>query len=306
MRPQLSVVMPVYNAGPFLADAIGSVLDQTFREFEFVIFDDASTDGSVEIASGWAARDRRIRLERSGTNLGLAGSANAAVALARTDVIARMDADDLSHPDRLRRQLQVLENHQDASLVGTLADGIDARGRRVRPRDRWRVIRRSPWAPFPHGSVMFRRASFDAIGGYHEVTAEDQDLYLRMATTGPLITLPDLLYHYRYHGGNATAVRNRTSAASPPDRPCGRAFNPHYARGATRLWSGEPPGVFRDSLADGSWWTAEGLGVLAWAAWGHLSPASLRWSLRCVTTARDRVCSFWINDGVGYEWRPAR
>ena len=163
MRPPLSVVMPVHNAGPFLADAIGSVLDQTYSDFEFVILDDASTDGSFEVAREWATQDPRIRLERSCTNLGLVGSSNAVVELARADVIARMDADDISDPNRLARQWQVLSDHPDASLVGALADGIDARGRRVRPRDRWRIVRRSRWSPFPHGSVMLRRAPFESV-----------------------------------------------------------------------------------------------------------------------------------------------
>jgi glycosyltransferase involved in cell wall biosynthesis len=308
MRPQLSVVMPVHNAGRFLADAIGSVLDQTFREFEFVILDDASTDGSFDVARRWAGRDDRIRLERSGTNLGLAGSSNAVVDLARSDVIARMDADDVSHPNRLGRQWQTLSDRPDASLVGTLADGIDARGRRVRPRDRWRVVRRSRWSPFPHGSVMFRRAAFESIGGYREVAdPEDYDLYLRMATTGALITLPDLLYHYRYHNENATTLRDRPTARPRAAGAETRVSNPHYARGSVRLWAGGSPGVFRDLLDERSGrWTPLRVGMLAWAAWGHLSPASLRWSLRCLATARDGVCSCWVKDGEGYEWRPAR
>jgi len=307
MRPPLSVVMPVHNAGPFLADAIGSVLDQTYSDFEFVILDDASTDGSFEVAREWATRDPRIRLERSCTNLGLVGSSNAVVELARADVIARMDADDISDPNRLARQWQVLSDHPDASLVGALADGIDARGRRVRPRDRWRIVRRSRWSPFPHGSVMLRRAPFEAIGGYRQVAdPEDYDLYLRMATTGPIITLPDLLYHYRYHTENATAAGNGSAAKTPLDRPGTRASNPHYARGAVRLWAGEPPGVLRDLLADRSSSSVpERAAMLAWATWGQLSPSTLRWWLRCLTTARDGVCALWIDDGVGYEWRPA-
>ena len=307
--PPLSVVMPVRNAAPFLDAAIGSIVNQTFADFEFVILDDASTDQSFCIATRWAERDARIRVERGSRPLGVVGSSNAVVALARAGIIARMDADDVSHPDRLRRQWNVLAGDTDVALVGTLADGtdgIDAAGHRVLPRDRWRIARRSRLAPFAHGSIMFRRASFESIGGYRDVAdAEDYDLYQRMATTGPLITLPDLLYHYRYHGQSATAVRDRPSAALPSDRPGDRASNPHYTRAAMRLWSGEPPGVFRELLADGSCrWTVEGMGMLAWAAWGCLSPASLRWSLRCVTTIRDRVCSLWITDGVGYKWRP--
>jgi glycosyltransferase involved in cell wall biosynthesis len=135
-KPLISVVMPVYNALPFLDDSVNSILTQTFTDFEFVIFDDASTDGSVERLREWAARDARIHLHGSSTQLGLSGSSNAVVSRSRAAIIARMDADDISHPDRLKRQLQVIENAPDVAVVGTLCNGIDARRRDGRPRDR--------------------------------------------------------------------------------------------------------------------------------------------------------------------------
>src|SRR5688500_20124002 len=97
MEPQakpLSVVMPVYNALPFLDDSVNSILTQTFTDFEFVIFDDASTDGSVERLRQWAVRDNRIKLHESTTQLGLSGSSNAVVTHARAAIVARMDAED--------------------------------------------------------------------------------------------------------------------------------------------------------------------------------------------------------------------
>src|SRR6185503_4659911 len=205
-KPLISVVMPVYNALPFLDDSINSILTQTFRDFEFVIFDDASTDGSVERLRQWAARDRRIRLYEGKTPLGLSGSSNAVVAQARASIVARMDADDIAHPDRLRHQWQVIESRPDVAVVGTLCIGIDADGREVRPRDRWRLLRRSGYIPFPHGSAMFRREVFDKVGGYGECAegGEDQQLFSRMARHGRIVTLPDVLYSYRYHSNNAT------------------------------------------------------------------------------------------------------
>ncbi len=133
--------MPVHNAQPFLDESVGSILNQTFADFEFVILDDGSTDGSTEALREWAQRDARIRLYESARNLGPAGSSNFVVERARAPLVARMDADDVSHPDRLRRQWEVLERRPDVALVGTLYEGIDARGRRVRPRDRWRLAR---------------------------------------------------------------------------------------------------------------------------------------------------------------------
>lgn len=209
--PQISVVMPVHNALPFLDEIIKSILGQTLSEFEFVIFDDASTDGSSELLREWARRDARIRVHRSSKRLGLSGSSNAVIAKAQARILARMDADDIAHPDRLRRQLRILQNNPHIAVIGTLCEGIDASGRIVRPRDRWRLVRRSTYVPFPHGSAMFRRDAFEAVGGYDEKTVrgEDQDLFSRMAARGSVVTLPDILYRYRYHSSNATLFNGK-------------------------------------------------------------------------------------------------
>src|SRR5687768_13534651 len=134
MEPQatpLSVVMPVYNALPSLDDSINSILTQTFTDFEFVIFDDASTDGTVGRLRRWAARDQRIKLHENKMRLGLSGSSNAVVTQARAAIVARMDADDVAHPDRLKRQWQIIKHQADVAVVGTLCNGIDASGREV-------------------------------------------------------------------------------------------------------------------------------------------------------------------------------
>jgi len=142
-QPPLSVAMPVHNALPFLDASIGSILNQSFSDFEFVILNDASTDGSGAVLRKWEKRDSRIRVIESADKLGLAGSSNLIVSTSRARIIARMDADDISHPDRLRRQLDIMERDSDVVVVGTLCDGIDAAGQRTRPADRWRIVRRS-------------------------------------------------------------------------------------------------------------------------------------------------------------------
>ena len=139
--PFLSVVMPVHNALPFLDESIGTIVNQTFTDFEFVIMDDGSTDGSERVLRAWEKKDDRIRVFQSDHKLGLAGSSNLVVSKARGRLIARMDADDISHPDRLRRQREVFKSRDDVVVVGTLCEGIDAKGRPVRPRDRWRLVR---------------------------------------------------------------------------------------------------------------------------------------------------------------------
>ena len=140
-EPALSIVMPAHNALPFLDASIESILGQTFRDFEFVIVDDASTDGTRERLREWAARDERIRLYESREKLDICVLLNFAVRKARASLIARMDADDISHADRLMRQWQVMESRADVALTGTLFEGIDVERRRVRRRDRWRLAR---------------------------------------------------------------------------------------------------------------------------------------------------------------------
>jgi GT2 family glycosyltransferase len=200
----LSVVMPVHNALPHLDAAVRSILEQTHRDFEFVILDDASTDGSTERLKEWAAKDTRIRLHLGKKNMGPAASSNLVVREAKGRLIARMDADDISYPDRLRRQLEILRAYPEAGLVGSLCDVIDENGRKVRGPDPWR-LRHSGWfAPFPHGSIMYRRELFDRAGGYREqcVYWEDLDLFLRIASFAKVLTITEPLYQHRHSHGS--------------------------------------------------------------------------------------------------------
>lgn len=304
-KPLISVVMPVYNARPFLDDSINSILGQTLSDFEFVILDDASTDGSVERLRQWATRDKRIQLHESEKRLGLSGSSNAVVANSRAPIIARMDADDIAHPDRLRRQWDVIKGRPDVAAIGTLCNGIDANRREVRPRDRWRLVRRSAYIPFPHGSVMFRREVFDRVGGYDEDAegAEDQKLFSRMAAHGCVLTLPDLLYSYRYHSNNATLF-NGMRAVGENHTSNGESLAAFYMLGAMRLWAGEPPMLLQAMIEKKAFsWDLKNLIILASALWGHVSPSSLKVFLRASIRVRDLLASITMKDGKPYEWR---
>lgn len=306
-RP-LSVVMPVHNGLPFLDASIASILAQTFSDFELVILNDASTDRTAHVLREWKKRDRRIRVIESKHKLGLSGSANLAVRTSRAPLVARMDADDVSHPQRLERQFDVMQSDAKTVAVGTLSDGIDAEGRTTRPRDRWRIIRRSNYIPFPHGSAMFRRDAFDTIGGYDEnlIYGEDQNFFLRMTALGRVVTLPDVLYHFRYHTDNTTVRSGAGDGGVTHHNRNGNGFDvlSLHMLGSMRLWSGNPPGIKpQDVVKKISHFNLQSMTTLATASLGTLSPKALRFALRSVIRARDCLACLRIKDGRPYEWR---
>ena len=325
--------MPVYNGEDYLQECIQSIVHQTFQDFEFVILDDGSTDQTAQILGGWARRDDRIRIITSPHRLGVVGSANRVVGEARAPLCARMDADDVSHPDRLRRQWDVLQTHADACLVGTLAEAIDARGRVVRPKDRSSLLRGGTVPPFPHGSVMFRRRAFDAVGGYREVCAywEDRDLFIRMAAHGRILVLPVPLYRLRCHAKSIrfTDPPQQLQDAFDLMHRCLAAFraghdytpllegNPGPGRGvddtalqwlnslgSLRVWAGLRPGILRSLRSlDGFRLNGSSLKVLALATLGELSPPLYRLLLRGVYRLRDRRAGARIDERRPVEWR---
>ncbi|HEX8391152.1 MAG TPA: glycosyltransferase family A protein [Longimicrobium sp.] len=331
--PFVSVVMPVRNALPFLDESIGSILGQTHAGLELVIRDDASTDGSVDVLRRWSRRDPRVRLYEGTEVLGPAGNSNWVVRAARGELVARMDADDISHPDRLRRQLRVLSADPGVVLVGTLCDGIDARTRTVRGRDRWRLAHPGWGPPFPHGSVLFRREVFDRIGGYRESCDywEDNDLMLRFAAAGRVVVLPDQLYRFRFHGSStrAATTQQRMETAIARMMDChdamdrGEPYEPLLAGapgpvrgsvsprvlfciGAPRMWAGHSPGILRRLVAHGGLrWNRESAAALAWAALATAAPRLLRRTLATRARLRDRRMADRFPDHVPCEW-PAR
>jgi len=319
--PRLSVVMPVRDLERYVDAAVASILGQTYRDFEFLIRDDGSTDGTRGLLRQWAARDRRIRLFESDVSLGPAESSNFVVRQARGALVARMDGDDIAHPDRLRRQVEALDAHADACLVGSLFEGIDEAGRSVRPRDRSRLTAPTPFAPFPHGSIMFRREAFDRAGGYRTDADfwEDLDLFRRLARLGALIVLPDALYRHRSSPLSTRITSSRTKVEASIDRmyrrTLGGAHPPRRGHrimpdvfvslGSTLLWAGRRPGALLPLLRRGALrFDRRSLAILAWALWAELSPRSLRYCLRFVAVRRDRRVGRAVRDDQVYRWTP--
>jgi glycosyltransferase involved in cell wall biosynthesis len=211
--PRVSVLMPVHNGMPYLPAALESVLAQTFRYFELIVINDASTDTTAEALADYAAKDERVRLLRNRENLGVAGTLNVGLSAARGELIAIMHADDLSLRHRLERQVQFLDGHPDYVLVGTHFDVIDAAGRVRRtaadPTEYWELDWLAHFrTPVGHPTAMFRawlvrekRLRYNS--GYR--AAEDTDFWMRVLQYGKSANLPIPLVQYRMHAQNITS-----------------------------------------------------------------------------------------------------
>ena len=212
-NPRVTVLMAIYNGERYLHQAIGSILHQSFTNFEFLIIDDGSTDCSAEIIRSY--KDSRIRLFHNINNLGLVPSLNRGLDLARGEFIARMDADDISHPERLSEQLAFLDNHPHIGLVGTNfilinSEGITTSGP-ILPgflsdiEIQWKLLWENPIA---HPSVMFRSSIAQLCGGYPSdyAYAEDYALWLQMGIETKMAVLAQPLLFLRKHEGNVTIL----------------------------------------------------------------------------------------------------
>ena len=208
-EPTISVLMPVRNARRYLEEAVESVLGQTCGDFEFLIIDDGSTDGSLEILKQYAVRDARIRLTGR-PKKGLAATLNELIDQARGEFIARMDADDVSLSERFQHQVDYLRAHPECVLVGCRAWYCDAEGDPLyeyptlgdhEAIDTFHFQMKGP--ALIHPSVMMRRDAVLAVGKYRDFAiAEDVDLFLRLAEHGRLARLPQFLINYRIHDAN--------------------------------------------------------------------------------------------------------
>ena len=213
--PAVSVAMSVFNSERYLAEAIESILNQTFTDFEFLIFDDGSTDRSPEIIREYAERDGRIAAVFSPTNRGYVVHLNEGIRRARGQYIARMDGDDVALPRRLEVQKRLLDTEREIAVAGASTITIDENGE-------GEVINRrqsSPsclyWQsfftnPFAHPTVMYRRDAVLSAGGYDEMKmpAEDYDLWTRLLPAWQFTNIKDPLLKYRQHA-DSVSVRKR-------------------------------------------------------------------------------------------------
>ena len=204
MHPKITVLMSVFNAESFLHDAVDSVLNQSFKDFEFIIFDDKSSDRSLEILNKY--RDERIVLIQNAQNEGLTKNLVRGMELAKGDYVARMDADDICQSHRLRTQLSFLEQNAEITVVGSAVIYFDGTG--------YESVARQPAEhdeikcellygfTMLHPSVMFRKADFDRHGlsyNPHFVYSQDHDLWTRAIRLVRFANIQEPLLKMREH-----------------------------------------------------------------------------------------------------------
>jgi glycosyltransferase involved in cell wall biosynthesis len=204
--------MSVYNGMPYLPAAMDSLMAQSFGDFELVVVNDGSKDDSEAVLRRYAEADPRVRLI-SRSNKGLIASLNEAAAASRAPLLARMDADDVCHPNRFARQVQAMQARPDVVALGTWMRLIDSAGRVTLPPGQppvgaagmQRAFRRGTGF-IGHPTLMMRRQAFEAVGRYRSAYrhAEDLDLFYRLTFVGTVDNLPEHLLDYRTHGENVS------------------------------------------------------------------------------------------------------
>lgn len=214
-KPLVSVVMPVYNAEPYLKEAIDSILEQTYENFELLAINDGSKDNSGKIIDHYAKIDSRVKAIHQ-KNTGIVKVLNRGIDMANGEFIARMDSDDVSFPRRFEQQLAVFAEDPKVVLVAGGFEVIDEDGeflyREVLPaRDRdlkRRMLLRNPLA---HGSVMFRKSVIETVGTYTDEfgPTEDFELWSRISTAGKFVALETTIFRWRVNSAGITSNNNQ-------------------------------------------------------------------------------------------------
>lgn len=200
-NPKVSVLMPVYNCELYIQEAVDSILNQTFKDFEFIIIDDCSTDNTVSIINSF--KDSRINLIIKPQNTGYTNSLNYGLSIAKGKYIARMDGDDISLPERFAKQIYFLDNNLDYVLCGTALKVINQEKIIQYPENhidiKTEFLNQNC---IVHPSVMLRKRALDLHNFSYNILkepAEDYDLWARLSKVSKLYNLPEVLIHYRIH-----------------------------------------------------------------------------------------------------------
>ncbi len=211
--------MSVHNGEAYLKACIDSILGQTFDDFEFIIVDDASADATAVLLDEYTRADIRVRLVTNKENLGLTKSLNIAIRKAQGEYIARMDADDISFPERFEKQVDFLDKNPEYGVVGAWAKVIDEKGEII-DEFAWetdsKTLKRNliKWNPIIHSLAMIRKSVLDDAGLYDENFryAQDYELWFRISRLSKMANIPDFLMSYRVSGKSITSSKNHEQA----------------------------------------------------------------------------------------------
>ncbi len=209
---KISVILPVYNAALYLKEAVNSIINQTYTDWELIIINDGSTDNSQEIILSYT--DRRIKYFENENNLGLISTLNKAINLCSGEYIARMDADDISFAERFSKQVNFLDQNADYGMCGSFAHIINNQGNttgkiiHVTENDYLKVNLLFS-VPFVHPSMMIRKEILEEnLFDKEYLHAEDYDLWTRIARKYKVANIPDFLLKYRWHGSNVSITNS--------------------------------------------------------------------------------------------------
>lgn len=210
-NPLVTVLMPVYNGEKYLSQAVESILNQTFRNFEFLIIDDCSNDQSINIIKSF--KDDRIQLEKNKRNIGQTLTLNKGLSLAKGEFIARLDQDDISNYNRLELQTDYLKKYPDVVLLGSSIKIINSDNQVMFKRKAFKdklISYSSIDNPVPHSSAIYRKDIALQLNGYSKdyKICQDFDLWLRMANNDNIDNLDEYLVSVRFHKGQTLKNKN--------------------------------------------------------------------------------------------------
>lgn len=212
--PRVSIVMPVFNSGKFVAESIRSLLDQTYRDFELIIVDDGSTDSSKEIIAGFT--DPRIRVLTNDKNQGIVFSRNKGLAQVRGEYYAPFDSDDIASQDKLEKQVKYMDAHPEIAMIGSWAKMMDESDKTLN--QRWKLTSKPELIPsimlfrnyFVHSSLLVRMKAIENINYEPGLdVVEDYKFCADLAFSHPVSIFPDYLLKYRVHSKSAMRINNR-------------------------------------------------------------------------------------------------
>lgn len=207
---KVSVIMPTFNSARFIKDAVDSILFQTFQDFEFIIIDDVSTDGTLEILSGYAQKDNRIRIIKNERYMGLIFSLNSGIRECVGEYIARMDSDDIAIRDRLEKQVAIMDANSDICVLGGALTYIDASGNELGVVRHCDLNGNLKGCPLLHPTVIIRRSTLIQNDFYYLEKyrfAEDYFLWLQISKKGRISAINDVVIKYRLNN-NAAKIRH--------------------------------------------------------------------------------------------------